>query len=75
MSRAYQIVFRCPKSSHTINLPKKCAKPSLSEDEAIELVGDEEIFCSDPRCRWHGKASKSELLRIVPFNWILSPAT
>lgn len=24
---------------------------------------------------WHGKASKTKLLRVLPFNWILSPAT
>lgn len=75
VNRAYQIVFKCPKGRHNINLQKRCAKSSLSEIEAMQMFGNEEISCSDPSCRWHGKASKSEVLRIVPFNWILSPAT
>lgn len=75
MSRAYQILFKCPKSRHTISLQKKCQKPALSQAEAMEMFGNEEIFCTDANCRWHGKASKSEFLRIVPFTWIVSTAT
>jgi hypothetical protein len=75
VNKAYQIVFKCPKSGHNINLQKKSAQASLSESEAMKMFGNEEISCSDPHCRWQGKASRTELLRIVPFTWILSPAT
>jgi hypothetical protein len=75
MSQAYRMVFECPKGTHNINLQKKCTKPSLSETEAMEMFGDEEISCVNPNCGWHGKASKTKLLRILPFNWIFSPAT
>ena len=74
MSLAYRIVFECP-SGHHINLQKKCSNMSLSEAEAIKLFGDEELCCSNANCGWHGKASKAKLVRILPFNWILSPAT
>src|SRR5215469_1517788 len=74
MSLAYRIVFECPKG-HNINLQKKCGTVSMSEADAIKLFGDEELSCSNPACRWHGKASKAKLVRILPFNWILSPAT
>jgi hypothetical protein len=75
MSLAYRIVFECPKGHHNINLQKKCASRSLSEDEAMEIFGDEVIACTSPNCGWHGKASRTKLLRILPFDWILSPAT
>ena len=75
MSRAYRVVFECPKDRHNINLQKKSSKASLSETEAMEMFGDEEIACSNPSCGWNGKASKSRILRILPFNWIFSPAT
>lgn len=75
MSRAYQVVFECPKGGHTINLQRKCAQASLSEEDAIKLFGDEQISCQSPKCGWHGKVSKTKLLRILPFNWILSPAS
>lgn len=75
MSQAYRVVFECPKGHHNINLQKKCLKTALSEIEAMEMFGSEEIFCADPSCGWHGKAHKTRLLRILPFNWIFSPAT
>ena len=75
MSRAYQVVFECPKGGHQINLQRKCAQASLSEDEAIKLFGNEQISCQSPKCGWRGKVSKTKLLRILPFNWILSPAS
>jgi hypothetical protein len=68
------MVFECPNGRHNINLQKKCSSVSLSEDEAMELFGDEEISCTGPNCGWHGKASSTRLLRILPFNWVLSPA-
>ncbi len=39
------------------------------------MFGNVEIACVDPNCGWHGKASKTKLLRILPFDWIFSPAT
>jgi hypothetical protein len=75
MAKAYRVVFECPKSRHNINLERKCSNPSLSETEAMEMFGDEEISCTNPNCGWHGKASTTKLLRILPFNWVLSPAT
>jgi len=74
MSKAYRVVFACP-NGHSMNLQRKCAKPSLSETEAMEMFGNEEISCENPACGWHGKVSKTRLLRILPFNWIFSPAT
>jgi hypothetical protein len=74
MSKAYQVVFACPKGTHSINLQRKCTKASLSEPEAMELFGNEEIYCQSPKCGWHGKVSKMKLLRILPFTWISSPA-
>ena len=74
MSLAYRIVFECPKG-HNINLQKKCGNVSLSEADAMKLFGDEELSCSNANCCWQGKASKARLVRILQFNWILSPAT
>ena len=68
------MVFECPKG-HQINLQKMCASVSLSEEEAIKLFGDEEISCLRAHCGWHGKASQTRLLRLLPFNWILAPAS
>jgi len=75
MSQAYRVVFECPKSRHNINVQRKCTNKSLSETEAMEMFGDEDISCSNPTCGWRGKASATKLLRILPFNWILSPTT
>jgi len=72
MSNAYRFVLECP-NGHNINLQRKCRKESISETEAMEILGDEEVSCEKPNCGWHGKASKVRLLRILPFNWILSP--
>jgi hypothetical protein len=75
MSLAYRIVFECPKSHHNINLQKKCSNRSLSETDAMKMFGDEEIACTNPACGWHGKAARTRLLRILPFDWVLAPAT
>lgn len=72
MSLAYRFVFECP-NGHNINLQKKCATTSLSEAEAMTLFGNEELSCQKAGCGWHGKASKTRLVRILSFNWILSP--
>jgi hypothetical protein len=69
------MVFECPKGHHNINLQKKCPNRSLSETDAMKMFGNEEIACADPACGWHGKASRTRLLRILPFDWILAPAT
>lgn len=68
------MVFECPKGHHNINLERKCGG-SLSEAEAMKAFGKEQLACTSPNCGWHGKASKTKLLRLVPFNWILSPAS
>ena len=75
MSLAYRMVFECPKDRHNINLQKKCTNRSLSETDAMKMFGNEEIACTNPACGWHGKASRTRLLRILPFDWILAPAT
>jgi hypothetical protein len=75
MSKAYRLVFECPKGHHDINFQRKCSAASLSDDQAMKMFGDEQISCSDPNCGWHGKASKTRLLRILPFYWVLSPTT
>jgi len=72
MNKAYQLVFACPKGDHHINLRRKCLRPSLSEIEAMQIFGDEDISCESPKCGWRGKASKTKLLRILPFDWIFS---
>jgi hypothetical protein len=72
MSNAYRFVFECP-NGHNINLQRKCTKEALSETEALEIFGDIEVSCEKLKCGWRGKASKARLLRILPFNWILSP--
>jgi len=72
MSLAYRIVFACPKG-HNINLQKKCKNTSLSEAEAMKMFGNETLSCDNPHCGWHGKASKTKLLRILRFDWVLSP--
>jgi hypothetical protein len=74
MSLAYRIVYECP-NGHQINLQKKCDTVSLTEAEAMTLFGDEELSCTKPDCHWHGKASKARILRLLPFNWILAPAS
>ena len=75
MSLAYRIVFECPSDHHNINLQKNCTTVSLTENEAMTIFGDEGLSCPNPRCGWYGKASKAKLLRILPFNWVLSFAT
>ena len=75
MSKAYRIVFECPKGGHDINFQRKCSAASLSDDQAMKMFGDEQLSCTDPNCGWHGKASKTRLLRIMPFYWVLSPTT
>ncbi len=73
MSKAYQVVFECPKGGHKVSLQRKSPKTSLSEVEAKKMFEGEEISCG--HCGWHGKVSKMRLRQIVPFNWIYSPAT
>jgi hypothetical protein len=68
------MVFACPKGGHYINLQRKCSQ-ALSENEVMKVFGNEEISCGDPNCGWHGKASKTKLLRILPFDWIFSPVS
>jgi hypothetical protein len=74
MSLAYRIVFECP-NGHSINFQKKCTNASLSETEAMKLFGQEDLLCTHSNCGWRGKASNAKLRRILPFNWILAPAT
>ncbi len=71
MSNAYRFVLECP-NGHYINLQRKCTKEALSETEALDLVSDIDVSCEKVKCGWRGKASKARLLRILPFNWILS---
>jgi hypothetical protein len=75
MSLAYRIVFECPKDRKNINLEKKCRSTSLTESDAMQMFGDEEIACTNPNCGWHGKARRTRLLRILPFDWVLAPAS
>jgi hypothetical protein len=74
MNKAYRLVFACPKGDHHINLQRKCLMPSLSEIEAMKLFGDEDLSCESPKCGWHGKVSKTRIVRILPFDWIFSSA-
>jgi len=74
MNKAYRFVFVCPKGGHDITLQRKCSRASLSELEAMELFGGEKISCTSPQCGWRGKACKTKLRRILPFNWVFSPA-
>ena len=71
----YRIVFECPNGHPNINLQKKCRNVSLSEVEAMKLFGDKELSCTNLNCGWHGKGSKTKLLRFLPSNWILTAAT
>ena len=75
MSKAYRIVFECPRGFHNINLQRKYPKASLSEAEAKKLFVDEEILCHEPHCGWKGRAKRLKLRQIVPFDWVYSPAT
>ena len=74
MSKAYRVVFECPKGPHKINLQRKSARGSLSEGEAREMFAGEVISCDSPNCGWRGKARNVRLLQILPFDWIVSPA-
>jgi hypothetical protein len=72
MNKAYRFVLECPKG-HSMHFERKCARESLSQSEAMEIFGNVELSCERLKCGWHGKASKARLLRILPFNWVLSP--
>lgn len=72
MSNAFQFVFECRKCHQKIGVPRKSCKSSVTEAEVRKMFAGEEVQC--PECRWRGKASRIKLLRIVPFNWICSPA-
>lgn len=67
------MIFECPKGHHNINLERKCST-LVSAVNVMKLFGNEQLACTSPNCGWHGKASKTKLLRVMPFNWILSPA-
>ena len=54
MSKAYRVEFLCPKSGHTIRVQRRCSKSSLSETEAMEICGKEEISCTHASCGWRG---------------------
>jgi len=75
MSLAYRVVFECPNGPHNINVQKKCSNVSLSESEVMKIFGNEDLSCTNPNCGWHGKASKTKVLRILRFDWVLAPAT
>jgi hypothetical protein len=75
MSNAYQFIFECRKCRQNISVARKSSKPSLSEVESKKMFAGEEIRCDKADCGWHGKASRIRLLRVVPFQWIYSPAT
>ena len=68
--KAYSVVFECPKGGHNINLQRKLSQPSLSATEAMTMFGNLEISCPDEVCGWHGKASSTKVVQIVPFTWI-----
>jgi len=72
MNNAYRFVFECP-SGHSLHFERKWDRKSLSQSEAMEIFGDVELSCQRPKCGWHGKASAAKFLRILPFNWVLSP--
>jgi hypothetical protein len=71
MSNAYRFVFECP-NGHSMNMERKCRTESISEAEVIQEFGNEELSCAKASCGWHGKASNARLLRILPFNWVVS---
>jgi hypothetical protein len=73
MSQAYRIVFECPRG-HQINFQRKVSKASLSDSEAMDMFGDEQIVCTQANCSWRGRASSAKILRILPFNWVFQPA-
>ena len=73
MSKAYKVVFECPKGGHKVTLQRKSPKTSLSEVEVKKMFEGEEISCG--HCGWHGKVSKMRVRQIVPFNWVYSAAT
>ena len=69
--KAYSVVFECPKGGHNINLQRKLSQPSLSATEAMTKFGKLEISCPDEVCGWHGKASSTKVVQIMPFTWIV----
>jgi hypothetical protein len=71
MINAYRFVLECP-NGHNINLQRKCERESLSETEAMEIFGDEDVSCRKLDCGWQGKASKARLLQIMPFKPFLA---
>ena len=62
MYKAYQVVLECPKCRGGISLQRKSAKVRDSEG----------ISCA---CGWRGKAGRTRVRQIVPFNWIFSTAS
>lgn len=55
-----------------MNVQRKCSTESISEAEVMQEFGNEELSCARASCSWRGKASKARLLRILPFNWVVS---
>jgi hypothetical protein len=73
--KAYRIVFECPKGGHYINLQRKLSQPTLSATEATAMFRNVKICCTHHECGWRGKASKTKVVQIESFNWILAPAS
>ena len=48
--------------------PEEVQEGIAFEIEAMEMFETRNL-CINPNCGWHGKASKTKLLRILPFNW------
>lgn len=62
MNNCYHLILECPKCHENISLQRKSPK----------LPPSEEITCL---CSWRGRAGKTKLRRVVPFNWIYSKAS
>ncbi len=75
MSNAYQVLFECPKCHQNISIRRKSRVMSLSEAEARKVFAAEQLTCGGPSCGWHGAASKTRLVQIVPFHWIYNIAS
>ena len=67
MSKAYRIVFACPKGGHNINLQRKISKPALSENEAMKIFGEEEIACDSPDAAGTEKYRKQGSCEFCPL--------
>ena len=61
MSKAYRVVFECPKGGHNINLQRKCTKPSLSEIEAMEMFENAGHHLHQSSLRLAGKSIEDKI--------------